>query len=214
MKGIRRIERMLFGLFIRRSRTSVERHGSDYGGWLIPSALLDEESVVYSGGVGEDVTFDQSVIRAFGCSVFAFDPTPRAVAFAKRVDEPEFHFFPVGLWSEDSVQEFRAPRNPDHVSHSIGAIEDATGGFRAACRSIPSLMREFGHDRITVLKLDIEGSEYDVLPAMLADGVTPEVVCVELHGGLCSALWLVRRLRRAGYRPIALDSWDLTLAFG
>ena len=37
----------------------MEKLGTDYGGWYVPTNLnLDEKSIVYSGGVGEDISFD------------------------------------------------------------------------------------------------------------------------------------------------------------
>jgi len=188
----------------------MERHGSDYGGWMIPRGRLDQQSIIYAGGVGEDATFDESLIDTYGCWIFAFDPTPRSIAFAETIRRPEFHFFPYGLWSEDSIQQFRAPANEAHVSHSIGALDDR-GGFTAKCRSVKSLLGEFGHDHIDLLKLDIEGAEYEVLPVMLADGIKPSVLCVELHGGLRRALGLIRIARRAAYVPVAVEGWDVTL---
>ena len=35
------------------------RLGTRYGGWIIPkNNTLNENSIVYSGGVGEDISFD------------------------------------------------------------------------------------------------------------------------------------------------------------
>ena len=68
------------GVRIRRLR-KVERIGSDYGGCLVPRDFLTANSVCYCVGVGEDITFDLGLIDRFGCEVYAFDPTPRSIAF-------------------------------------------------------------------------------------------------------------------------------------
>jgi FkbM family methyltransferase len=149
------------------------------------------------------------VIERYGCRVHAFDPTPRSVAYVSRLDEPRLCFHAVGLWSSDTAQHFRPPTNPANVSHSISAAA-GDGGFTAACRSVPSLMSELGHDRIDLLKLDIEGAEYDALSAMFGAGVEPRCVAVEFHGGLRPAASCVRSLRRRGYVPVAVDGWDAT----
>src|SRR3546814_5498841 len=113
--------------------------------------------VCYAGGVGEDVTFGLGIIDRFGWQVFAFDPTPRAIAYvadhAKEVKK--FHFMPVGLWSEDATLRFYAPRDPTHVSHSIVNLQETESYFEARCRSIASLMAELGHDR-----LDLRSEEH------------------------------------------------------
>ena len=59
----------------------------------IPALML----IGHSGGVGEDASFDLGIIERFGCSVFAFDPTPRAIAFAEpiaaRLRQPSVAFY-------------------------------------------------------------------------------------------------------------------------
>ena len=40
----------------------MERLGTKYGGWFVPVDMrLNESSIVYSGGVGEDMSFDLSL---------------------------------------------------------------------------------------------------------------------------------------------------------
>jgi len=198
-------------LLARNVGMATERHGTAHGAWVIPSGiLLDGDSVVYSGGVGEDATFDAAIIGKYGCNVFAFDPTPRAIAYAGTIDEPRFHFVPVGLWSEDSLQEFRPPAIPNRVNYSIGSSRGSTG-FTAMCRSVESLMHELGHSDLTLLKLDIEGAEYEVLRSMNWGRVKPRALCFEVHGGVLRSLRLIRFLRKRGYVPVAVDRWNVTM---
>src|SRR3546814_9809651 len=64
-----------------RPSVQLDKVGSDYRGWFLPLDLIRADWVCYAGGVGEDVTFDLGIIDRFGCQVFAFDPTPRAIAY-------------------------------------------------------------------------------------------------------------------------------------
>ena len=37
----------------------MQKLGTNYGGWYIPNDIkLDENSIIYSAGVGEDISFD------------------------------------------------------------------------------------------------------------------------------------------------------------
>jgi FkbM family methyltransferase len=202
----RRIAAKVAGAIVRAttrvsSRHDLERLGSAYGGWWIPTELVNADSIVYSAGVGEDATFDLDLINRFGCDVWALDPTPRSIEFAKQIGHPQFHFLPVGIWSEDAELRFYAPTNSDHVSHSILNIQRTHRFFTAQCVSLPTLMSELGHDHIDVLKMDIEGAEGPVLDAMLRNGINPRVLCVEFDA--VEAPWRLRgRLRqlvRAGF---------------
>jgi FkbM family methyltransferase len=208
---VRDFERLVLPALPHR-RVELERHGTDYGGWLVPTGLLAESSVVYSGGVGEDASFDLALIERYGCTVWAFDPTPRAADYAATIADRRFVFMPVGLWSSDSTQQFHAPERDEYVSHSIADLHGTGASFTARCRSVPSLASELGHGRIDLLKLDIEGAEHDVLPSLAAAGLAPSVICVELHdtGPLRRTRTLVRLLR-SGYVVAGTDGWDITL---
>ena len=40
---------------------------------------LNEDSVIYSGGVGEDVSFDVLLNAKYNCNIFLIDPTIKAI---------------------------------------------------------------------------------------------------------------------------------------
>lgn len=193
---------------------ALERLGTNYGGWVVPSALITQSWICYCGGVGEDASFDLELIRRFGCEVFAFDPTPRAIRFAEPIRElePRFHFEPIGLWSTDSVQRFYAPANPSHVSHSLLNLQGTAEFFDAPCRTIESLMRSFGHGSINLLKLDVEGAEHTVLVSLFATSTRPLVLCFEVDRpvGILQLVGTLWRVARAGYRRVSVDGWNFT----
>jgi FkbM family methyltransferase len=192
----------------------LEKIGSEYGGWTVPTTLIGSDWICYCGGVGEDITFDLGLIRRFGSRVFAFDPTPRAIAFAAReaAAEPRFTFVPVGLWSEDTTLKFFAPRDPTHVSHSVLNLQKTDSFFMGSCRSLTSLMVELGHRRIDLLKLDIEGAEHRVIGSMLRSAIRPTVLCTEIDQPvpLLRFVATMRRIRSAGYTLVAVDKWNFT----
>ncbi len=192
----------------------LKKIGTEYGGWIVPSGLVRAEWICYSGGAGEDISFDIGLIQRFGRSVNVFDPTPRAIAHVQATAsaEPRLRFLPVGLWSKDTTLRFFAPRDPTHVSHSALNLQQTTGYFEATCRSIPSLMRELGHTGIDLLKLDVEGAEHQVIASTLAARVQPTVLCTEIDRPVSplTALVTVARLLAHGYALVAVDAWNLT----
>ena len=95
-------------------------HGSDYGGWDIVDQEINKDSVVYSFGVGEDASFDLSIIDSYGLTVHAFDPTPKSIQWVKSNQFPDnFVMHEYGIADFDGVVSFNPPENPDHVSHTI-----------------------------------------------------------------------------------------------
>lgn len=192
----------------------LEKIGSKYGGWIVPTKRIRSDWICYCGGVGEDITFDLGLIERFGCQVFAFDPTPRSIAHVAKVaaNEPRYRFLPVGLWSADTTLRFWVPKDPGHVSHSVVNLQRTGSYFEAPCRSLPSLMSELGHSRIDLLKIDIEGAEHTVLAAMLKSGIRPKVLCTEIDQPVpLMRYWTtIRRILRSGYRLVAADGWNYT----
>lgn len=197
-------------------RSDLVRIGSDYGGWWVPEALLDKYSVCYLAGVGEDTTFDEGLIARFGCDVWSFDPTPRAVTHASAITDENFHFQDIGLWKESTTMKFYAPVDPTHVSHSIPNLQQTDSYFEARCESVADVMRKLGHSDIDLLKLDVEGAEGPIIEQMLADDIRPTILCVELDAA--EAPWrsikLLRSLAGAGYvvNHIENRNYTLTLA--
>jgi FkbM family methyltransferase len=190
------------------------RLGSDYGGWWVPTDVFKRDSVCYSGGVGTDISFDISLIQTYGSSVFGFDPTPKSIQWISRQQslDPRFEFLPLGLGGRSGSHKFYAPSNPDHVSHSMKNIQRTKSFFEARVETISSLMQELGHDRLDLLKLDIEGAEHDTIGRMLEDGIHPTVICVEYDQPepLSWARGTTAKLKRAGYELVKIDVFNFT----
>jgi FkbM family methyltransferase len=189
------------------------RLGSDYGGWWVPEPAARSGAIAYCAGVGEDITFDIA-LHARGCDVVAIDPVPRAAAHVHTHGPADhrFTFYPYGLASSDGVVAFFPPRDPRHVSYSMTNLQGTTVATDLPVRSLRSLMLASGHDRIDILKLDIEGAEYEVLARLLTDGPLPPVLCVEFDQPtpLRRTVRMARRLTAAGYRVAKVERFNVT----
>lgn len=186
---------------------STETIGTSYGAHTILRDSLDARSVVYSFGVGEDASFDLGLIERYGCRVHAFDPTERSIAWARaNVDHLLWTLYPIGIAASDGEATFMPPANRSHVSFfraADGAARDQDV-VRLTVRSLPSIMRELSHDRVDLLKMDIEGFEYEVLRSVLESPVRPGQIAVEFHHrmygyGPAATNEAVKALRQSGY---------------
>jgi FkbM family methyltransferase len=206
------IEKHLLSFIFRPNARSVP--AMQVADALLPVGWITPQWICYCAGVGEDIRFEQYLVADCGAQVWAFDPTPRAIRFMEAVPQKlsRLHLIPVGLWREDTNLRFYAPSNPAWVSHSV--MEDLGGGtfFEAPCRSIPSLMRELGHDRIDLLKMNIEGAEHVVLGAAIDAGIRPRVITLTYEGddALLKARVWTKRLRSEGYRCLGRVGWFVT----
>jgi len=202
---------------------TIEKLGVGYGGWHVPTDMIQADWVVYSFGIGEDITFDVDMMERFGCIVHGFDPTPRAVAYIDREGEtyPNFVFHSLGVWSEDTTIRFYNPRKEHFASYSILNLRHQDDYIEAEVKTIRSLMTQLGHDKVDLIKMDIEGAEQAVLPNLIADGVRPTVLCVEYDQPVetfsrlawqcfTRALSLTRALKVVGYQLVVVDGWTTT----
>ena len=207
--------RVFMGLAWRPERSvSVDLLGSSWGGWSVVRGSLDANSIVYSGGIGHDATFDTAVIAMYGCPVHAFDPTPVGRQHGEIVaaEQPAFHFYPMGLWNEDGNMAFSVPRNPSHDSFSIVNLEGTSDSVLCPVRKLSTIMDDLGHDHLDLLKLDIEGAEHAVLADVLAENIRVRQLCVEFDQPVSLRVvhGLVKKLRRHGFDLVARRRWDYT----
>jgi FkbM family methyltransferase len=184
-----------------------EWFGSKDNGWpILPALLAGRAPCVYSLGIGRDISFDKEMIQRFGAEVFAFDPTPASMAWLSKQDVPaSFHAHPLGVAARDGMMPF-APVSEHGVSHTI--IErrpEEGGGLQVPVRRLPTILEKLGHRHLDVLKMDIEGAEYEVLRDMAETNIRPTQVLVEFHHrftgiGFRRTLAALLRLHRLGYR--------------
>ncbi len=187
----------------------TEFHGSWYGGWALSANSLTSESSVFSIGVGEDVSFDASLIKKYGCQVVALDPTERSAEWvAENVPDRRFVFHKIALAAADGTLELFPPSKTTHVSASCRqSSHTSTAPYAVPCMRLTTLMRERGVTRIDVLKMDIEGAEYDVIRDIVQSGLAQSIdqLLVEFHHHFSSfsardTFDAVELLRRNGFQ--------------
>lgn len=173
----------------------------------------DDYRVVYSFGVGEDISFDKAVIEKYDSSVYAFDPTPQSIDWVKKNAHagPRFSFFPYGIAAYDGCAVFYPPEDHAHVSCTILKKESTrNSAFLVPVKRFATIVRSLQHKKIDVLKMDIEGAEYDVIDDILNSKVLVKQVLVEFHHrfdgvGLERTLSAIRRLNNAGFKITAIS---------
>ncbi|TAL32922.1 MAG: hypothetical protein EPN93_14730 [Spirochaetes bacterium] len=149
----------------------------DGGKWVCNPQALPEHAIVYSFGVGGDISFDTGMAGLFGCQVYMFDPSPSVKA---RFPEKErswrcgagmIHYQPVGI-GPVSLEKTRA-------------WDLVIEGARCEVKGLEEIARSLGHTRIDILKMDIEGGEFPVLLALIESGALGKLgvrqVLVEFH---------------------------------
>jgi FkbM family methyltransferase len=179
--------------------------GSQPHGYWVPAEFLNENSVCYCVGAGDDISFDTELKRLYNSKIYIFDPTPASKkhftdlkeisrknqampalsqdsTFRYKVNArqlEEMHFIEKGVWSEKTVLKFYDPGVDYYVSHSVYLFKNSENFIELPVDSIKNFMKEFGHHSIDLLKLEIEGAEYEVIDSIVKDEVDVKILMVE-----------------------------------
>lgn len=120
------------------------------------------ECLVYSFGINNEWTFDEAM-ATFGCKVYSFDPS---MGLQDHARSERIFFFNMGLREEGSTLKFPKSWNMKSFSDIYKMLKQDHG-------PIP----------IDVLKMDIELSEWDVIPSLIESGMIDKIkqLAVEIH---------------------------------
>jgi len=160
---------------------NMKMMGTEYGGWAVDLNLIPENSTVISAGVGEDISFDLSLIAEKNCMVIGVDPTDKAGRFVEQNSNPRFRLIQKALFSQSDqkVRIFKSSRD-DYVSESLTPTHhtvDPSQFYDAETVALQDLFEM--SPNVSVLKMDVEGAEYEVLNSLKVLNV-PQI-CVEFH---------------------------------
>lgn len=207
---------LLYALFERR--ICVDAFGRGNGCWHVAHSSINSTSNVVSVGVGHDISFEIELRERYGCSILILDPTPTGVrTIAQLSPLPEgLKFIKMGLAGRDGDIAFADPSSAEEGSFRRVAGAELHASQLFPCMRLPTLMQSERLKRVDLLKLDIEGFEYEVLRDLCASHCGVSQICVEFHHGLVpgvsrmDTLAAMFRLRRAGYQLIDHDGLNHT----
>jgi FkbM family methyltransferase len=211
--------RLFYSALIKRGFPLIELGNRSTGcAWTFCSEGLAADSIVYSAGVGKDITFEHALVKQFGCRVFLFDPSPTGVETMALAENkiPQFSFSPTGLDGKCGVLKFSPPGCAEEGSWSMQRKDTAT--LEVPCKDISTLLQLNGHDHIDLLKIDIEGCEYEVIEDLVKRRLPIRQLLVEFHHDNShlpgikrrDTIRAILRMCRGGYHLICQDGSNHT----
>lgn len=160
---------------------NIKYLGTQYGGWNIDLSLINENSIIWSAGIGTDISFDTELIKTSGVAIYAFDPTPRSIKWLKTQNIPkQFISHEYGISNIDGTKEFEFPEKEEYVSFKESNTKTKPT-LSLPVKRVSTIMKHLGHNNIDVLKMDIEGSEYGVIDDLLQEKIFPIQLLIEFH---------------------------------
>ena len=202
-----------------------QRLGTRYGGWWIDSRAMGPQPLLIDCGLGEDISFPAAFLQRFaGARVIGVDPNPRSLAYCRARCPAGMEILPNALWTRaGETLAFHMPRSQDKLPQGADGVSGSLdrshqyveGGERIEIQTVDldALLARTGRTECDVLKLDIEGAEYELLDALIASGRirAARQVLIEFHHGvtghsLADTQRIVTQLGAAGLRLMHVES--------
>ena len=141
---------------------------------------LTVDSTVLDVG-GYEGQWASDIFGRYGCSVVVFEPWP---AFAQQIDDRFHHIpavtvYPFGLGARSRTERLYGQGDSTSIfQRSTGAESQAL-----SIRAVGETWQELGLNFVELMKINIEGGEYELLDALIATGLIAHVrdVQVQFH---------------------------------
>ena len=216
--------------FLQPELTNLKRFGVPRdGGYVGPPESIANNSVIFCFGLSRDWSFETELsAQVKGARIFAFDPTVNLKMFAAECFTTLRQVF--NFKSDESLNRrarvfgyrskivknylisFRLQRN----KHIKKWIKDKSSEIEN-CISIGEIFTKYGKNREVVLKIDIEGDEFEVLNELLTLGQMSAIRSLFIEFHVFDTNWqnfsdLVHKLKEThSLVHLHVNNGDLTL---
>lgn len=169
------------------------RLGTRYGGWWVRYGIYKQPPLLIDCGLGLDISFPVTFINKYNARVIGIEPNPKSLEYCKQNAPSAIEVIPKAFWSTDTeTLEFHLPRNKeqlpkgaDAVSGSVYGHHNYAGGgvLKVETIDLESILKLAGRNTCDVLKMDVEGAEYEILPSLCKSGQIKKAgqLLVEFH---------------------------------
>lgn len=145
------------------AQSTLERFGSNWGGWTINSSLVRDGDLILSGGIADDTSFEASMLKRFKVKFIGIDPTEEAQRHVSKHSgelRSNFVFLNVAIAGQDCDTFTPCDSRKLYKSRCLGNL--------------------INDNDFSLIKLDIEGGEYEALES-ITDYKNVKQIAVEFH---------------------------------
>ena len=153
--------------------------------WYISTNVLPASPVMIAAGVGFTMTFELEFAKKFVHSkIFLLDPSETGLNTVRLITLPDnITFISKALGGHHGFMEFGLPDNPEEGSFISGTLSKdyCNNRVKFPSTSVENLIEKFALNSVDILKMDIEGGEFDVLKNLIKNKIYPRQICLEFH---------------------------------
>lgn len=169
---------------------------------------LDETSTVFDVGAF-DGSWSKALWEKARPTIYAFEPAPNPFRRATEAlaDADRIHVLEYGLGARDETLSLGLS-----AAGSSLFAEGTIGSTPVEVRDVVGVLEELGLERLDVIKLNIEGAEYDLLDRLAATGWLDRIDTVlvqfhEWHPHAYRRRWQIRRALAAAHVEAWCHPW-------
>jgi FkbM family methyltransferase len=172
---------LLFQAAFSESYKTAGNHFGKVGNYIIHKMSKGSRPVIYSFGIGNDISFDEEAAALYDVPVYMYDPTPAVAGFmANHANDERLIFRREGIYSQDAEVKFYT--SDTTLNSSLYPIHREDQHEVVRCRPLSAFMELNGHDHIDILKMDVEGVADDVLNQILDQtSIRPKQIVTEFE---------------------------------
>jgi len=182
---------------------------------------LNENSVIIDIGLGHDADFSSALNRRYACRCYGVDPTIKhrsSIEASTTTIGEQFSYINAALGAKNGRQIFY--ESLDNVSGSFyddhrNITNDHIREYEVAVVTLKDLIDHIGMEVIDLIKIDVEGAEYEVLSKADREIISHfRQMVVEFHHdvierySLADTKRIVRRLSGLGYLYYTVDGMN------
>jgi len=179
---------------------------------------LSAESVIIDAGCSYQADFSLYLMEHYGVQAIGVDPTRKHQAALRAIaarHPGRFSHVPWAIAATDGTLTFHESQVNESGSlfaDHVNVLRDDTTRYDVEAVSLGTLLARLGLPRVDILKLDLEGAEYDLIERVTAAELEPiRQLFVEFHHhavrhvGEGDTRRLVERLEGFGFRAFSVD---------
>ena len=203
---------------------AYQRLGTKYGGWWIDKNLLENKNpLLIDCGLGRDISFPMEFLEKHNGYVIGIDPDPKSISFCEKIKPKNMDLYKKAFWKKSGVAlKFhlarsvdKLPKGADESGSVLSSHNYVDGGMEieVSTTSLSEILTFYNRSTCDVLKLDIEGAEYDVISDLISSGQIHSIdqLLVEFHHGVThftinDTSKIVEDLKLANFKLIHIES--------
>jgi FkbM family methyltransferase len=185
---------------------------------------LNSNSIIVDVGCGYEADFSRFMMANFGAQCFGIDPTEKhknALMQLAAESEGRFEYFQNAVSSKSGEMQFYEIENRESgslLADHTNIMKDVTISYVVRSVTLREIPKMIDHENIDLIKLDIEGAEYDLFENITIEDLNPyHQIYIEFHHKSVKSKSfrdtekVIRTLRENNFSVFSMD--DLNFLF-